>query len=279
MKRFEGEFTTFDEENIFYQVWSQGSKPKGWMVITHGQGEHSECYHRLIEGVQELGYNVLAWDLRGHGRSSGARGYARDFQDYIQDFCWIYNKLAPSVTESDSPIWVSHSLGALIQLAGLLKVVGGPTQKQILSNPYLGLSMPIPFYKEIGAVILKNYLPKVTLGNEIENTALSRDPLVLKEYTQDILRHHKISAAVHLGAQVTQTEILARAAQFTGPLLMQISSNDPVVSSSRNKGFFEAAHNEPKKLEIYQDHKHELYNDIGREKVFHDIVKWVQALK
>jgi alpha-beta hydrolase superfamily lysophospholipase len=278
MHQFEGHFLTFDDTSLFYQTWQQQINPnesKGWIIITHGQGEHSDCYKRVVEAVYPTGFNLLAWDLRGHGRSDGKRGYANSFDDYLIDFYQFHKQVVEHLTQNQTRIWLGHSMGGLIQLLGLLKVVNGPSEKQILSNPYLGLSMPIPLFKEIGAIILKNYLPQITLGNEIKNEDLSRDPAILIEYTKDALRHNKISAAVHLGAKEKQSELFSRVSQFKGPLLLQISENDPIVSSSRNLSFFELLQMEDKTLKVYKNRKHEIYNDLDREEVLHDLVTWI----
>jgi len=278
MHQFEGRFLTFDETSLFYQTWQQHVNPKeskGWIIVTHGQGEHSDCYKRVREAVYPVGFNLLAWDLRGHGRSDGRRGYAKSFDDYLTDFYQFQKQVVEPLTEHHTRIWLGHSMGGLIQLLGLLKVVNGPNEKQILSNPYLGLSMAVPLYKEIGALILKNYFSKITLGNEIKNEDLSRDPAVLLEYTQDTLRHHKISAGVHVGARQRQNELFARLSQFKGPLLLQISENDPIVSSSRNISFFDLLQIEDKTLKVYKNRKHEIYNDLDREEVLRDLVTWI----
>jgi alpha-beta hydrolase superfamily lysophospholipase len=278
MQQFEGSFLNQNEESLFYQTWQQSEKLndcKGWLIITHGQGEHSECYQRVVNVVIPEGFNVLAWDLKGHGRSDGKRGYASDFRDYLNDFHQFYKEIVTPLTNSKNRFWLGHSMGGLVQLLGLLKVVNGNKEKQILSNPYLGLSMPVPLFKELGAIVLKNYLPKITLGNEIENTDLTRDPAVLKEYTQDALRHHKISSGVYLGAKECQEEVFAKVAQFEGPVLMQIAENDPIVSSSRNQSFFDLLKCDDKTLKIYPNRKHEIYNDLDSEDVFHDLVQWL----
>lgn len=279
MLQFEGNFSSTQDCSLFYQTWQHKKKPrdcKGWVIITHGQGEHSECYQRVIEAISPIGFNILAWDLRGHGRSDGKRGYAAHFHDYIDDFFQFYKQVVTPMTEDKPRFWLGHSMGGLIQLLGLLRVVNGPSESQILSNPYMGLSMPIPLIKEIGAIVLKNYLPQVTLSNEIDNHDLSRDPDVLKEYSQDTLRHHKISAGVHVGAKEYQDELFKRVSNFNGPLLMQIADQDPIVSSPRNKSLFELISSQDKTLKIYPNRKHEIYNDLDRNEVLSDLAYWLQ---
>jgi alpha-beta hydrolase superfamily lysophospholipase len=271
MKRFEGFFEGFQETKLFFQVWETHRDPQGLLVVTHGQGEHSECYHRLVEALAETGWTVLAWDLRGHGRSEGQRGFAANFLDYIRDFESFWNQVLPLYRSKKPTVFFGHSMGALIQLKSLAGFVGGESLPQILSSPFLGLSMQVPTYKEAAAVVLKNVVPQVTLSNEIRDEDLTRDPAVLEEFKTDTLRHHKISAGVYLGAQECQASVLSRPEIWKGPLLMLVSDNDPVVSTKTNLEFFERIKSPCKDCQVFENRKHELVNDLGREEVFDKI--------
>lgn len=43
-----------------------------WIVHTHGVGEYAGRHYWLVEEFSH-DYNVIRYDLRGHGRSSGKR--------------------------------------------------------------------------------------------------------------------------------------------------------------------------------------------------------------
>src|SRR5215475_9555746 len=58
------------------------------VLLTHGFAEYAERYvehyHRLVPRLNEVGFDVYAFDLRGHGRSQGARGVA-DLRAAVED--------------------------------------------------------------------------------------------------------------------------------------------------------------------------------------------------
>src|ERR1700712_660798 len=85
MQRFEGHFSGFDDTELFFQTWSKEEPAQGTIIISHGLAEHSECYHPLAKVLAENGWYVIGWDLRGHGRSEGKRGYVKDFGEYQKD--------------------------------------------------------------------------------------------------------------------------------------------------------------------------------------------------
>ena len=55
---------------------------RGTVLICHGDFDHVGLYRHLIAHVLELGYAVLAYDLPGHGLSSGPRAAIQDFRIY-----------------------------------------------------------------------------------------------------------------------------------------------------------------------------------------------------
>lgn len=266
--RTEGSFTGFQGIRLFYQRWTS-NKPTGTLVITHGQGEHSECYLRTVEALQTLGLNLWAWDLRGHGRSEGLRGYTGHFQDYCNDLEILFGYLM-GATQSEGlknlPVFaLGHSMGGLIQLKALIDNPQWPLSAQVLSAPLLGYTIEVPKYKDLAARALIHLLPKVTMSNEIQNEQLSRDPRVHEEYQRDTLRTDRISAAVYLGSLEAITYVQARAAKVKIPSLVQIPESDPVVSSASTRSFFAQLPRGLIQVKEYPLRRHEIYNDLDRE--------------
>src|SRR5690606_19212709 len=71
---------------LFIQSWhDKDSSSRGTVLITHGISEHSECYDHVAQSLAKAGWHVFAWDLQGHGRSQGKRGYIRDFKEFGRD--------------------------------------------------------------------------------------------------------------------------------------------------------------------------------------------------
>jgi len=198
MKRSEGYFKGYQDIELFFQTW-ECEKPKGWMIITHGLGEHSECYNRTAEALAATGWSFFAWDLRGHGRSQGQRGYVGHFSDYVQDFEMLWSKTINKLREQGPVVFFAHSMGALIQLKSLAEIPQGLSQTQILSSPFLEVSLHVPPIKTLAAKVFEHVFPFLTLSNEILDQDLSRDPDVLMEYHKDPYRHRKISPALYLG--------------------------------------------------------------------------------
>jgi alpha-beta hydrolase superfamily lysophospholipase len=276
-------FKGYDGAKLFMQKWTT-KDAVGTILFTHGQGEHSECYHRLIDGFSGSGWNFIGWDLRGHGRSDGLRGYAKDFNEYISDYeIFIEKTISLSDVSSKPVILLGHSMGGLIQTCGLLEKQLTEKYKnisaQILSSPLFGVSVEVPAWKDAGAGFLNTLLPKFTLGNEIKNNQLTRDLDVMREYEADTYRHGRISSGVYLGFKREFPMVMARASEIKLPSFLSISDNDPVVSSEAALKFFDLIDSPIKGLKIIEGGRHELYNDVNREEVIKAVVDFTEQFK
>jgi alpha-beta hydrolase superfamily lysophospholipase len=66
---------------IAVQVWWP-EQPRATLVLLHGYYDHVGLYRHVVEWALGMGFAVLAFDLPGHGLSSGARASIGDFAEY-----------------------------------------------------------------------------------------------------------------------------------------------------------------------------------------------------
>lgn len=278
-------FKGFDKSQLFLQTWFH-EKSCGTIFITHGQGEHSECYHNVVNEFNSLAaqsnrlpWNFIAWDLRGHGKSDGIRGYARDIDDYVLDFdCFIKTAIEIKNVKQNPVVLMAHSLGGLIQTCAVVEKKAVIAKGQLMSAPFLGFGVTVPAWKDVGSEFLNRILPKVTLGNELSNEMLTRDPEMIREYESDPYRHNKISSGVYLSAKREHRKLISRFSEIELPTFLTISDNDPVVSSSAAMAYFDAIKSTQKGLKIVKGGMHELFNDLGRKDVIKATYEFAQQL-
>jgi alpha-beta hydrolase superfamily lysophospholipase len=271
LQRSEGKFKGHNDHGLYYQKWFQ-NKNFANLVITHGHGEHSGSYQRLVEALSGLQLNFYAWDLRGHGKSDGQRGYAADFNEYALDFELFLKKLTLEKEIMGKPLFLlAHSMGGLIQMKVLCQHTAMPITATIFSAPMFGLAFEVPAYKDKGARLLNRILPKLTLDNELKHEDLSRDLDVIREYEMDNLRHQKMSSGAYLGSLSCMSFVRATCAKFKYPTLFQMSEVDPVTSYPAANEIFNHITSDQKSFISYPNCKHEIYNDLDREQVFQDL--------
>ena len=66
---------------LWTQVWSPRA-PIGTAFVVHGYFDHLGLYGHLLACLLARGWQVVLWDLPGHGLSSGRRASIDDFSDY-----------------------------------------------------------------------------------------------------------------------------------------------------------------------------------------------------
>lgn len=277
-QRFESQFQAHDKTEIFFQEWREPTE-NGVVLITHGLAEHSECYDHVARAIGEMGWSVIAWDLRGHGRSEGKRGFVQNFSDYVEDHKQMIELVSKDKKKEAPLVLLGHSMGGLITLLTSMELSNETVQGLVLSSPALGYAIKVPVWKDRFARIATKYFPTVTLHNELDYASLTHDTEFLETFPKDTLRHEKISPNIYLGMLEGFEEIFAKKDQLVGPLFFQIAGHDKIVDSLKSKQLFEELQISEKRLEIYADSYHEIYNDFERETCFKDLRNFLGSLK
>jgi alpha-beta hydrolase superfamily lysophospholipase len=166
-------------------------------------------------------------------------------------------------------------MGGLITAKTFMIEGGLKVNGCILSSPLFGVALKVSKIKEGMGRALARFVPHMTMFNEIDYEDLTRDKAVQKEYELDSLRHDKISLALYLYMQEEFEYAMEHAHKVKVPFLLQQSGADRVVSVDAATGFFDKVGSADKKLLKYDGACHESYNDIGREKVYSDLVEWL----
>ncbi len=270
--RREGHFEGYGGTELFFQTWSLPENNET-LVITHGMAEHSECYVHTADALVKLGWNICAWDLRGHGRSEGKRGFVGEFHEYAKDLALFLKFLRASDRLKDNFALVGHSMGGLISLRHLVDDdTTAPRPKALaLSSPLLGIGVAVPAVKSMAAKFLNKVIPTITLHNEIRYDELTRDMERLKGYDTDPLRHDKISPGLYLGMLENIEFVKQRADRLKLSTLVQAAGQEKIVSLPAIREFFPRIGAADKKLIVYDESYHEVFNDLDREDVFRDL--------
>lgn len=278
-QRFEGHFRGYQNIELFYQGW-EIKNPAGNLIVTHGISEHSESYHSFASKLNQHGWNVYAWDLRGHGRSEGQRGYVSSFDEYEKDLRYFSRYLHKSYIKKDLPsVAFGHSMGGLITTKYFIAYGRTEFSGCVLSSPAMGINIEVPAWKAKAAKLANDWLPRLTLPSEIEFTDLNRDPDLLEFYPRDPLRHEKVSPRLYMGMMDSFNQLPQLVGEIQLPLLMQLAGLDKVVDSESAKAVFEKIGSPIKKLIVYENSLHEIYNDLENMQVFKDLFQFIDSLK
>ena len=169
--------------------------PKAVVLVVHGMQEHSGRYQEFAQKLCENGYNVVASDLRGHGKTAESeekQGYGEKdiYDETIKDQLMIVAHIKH--TFPDLPLYYfGHSYGSM--LGQKMIQVCPDIKKAVLQGTSYGNNISYKFGK-ILASVLCFFGAKNKKATAIENASLkswgkpfggnwlSRDDKIFEEY-------------------------------------------------------------------------------------------------
>lgn len=281
---------------------------KGVVQISHGKGEHSGNYTKLIEKLLKEGYIVCIHDHRGHGKYNKGNDIFNvntednNFSLMVKDLKTI-NSFIRWKFKGSSVYLIGHSMGAYLSLK-YSEVYGDSIDGLILSGIGKGsnfnLNMPVAVtkficsfkdaskpskfvsesvfkklndkFKEDG-VIKDRY--SFTTSNQDVIDRYNRDDLRIKEYTL------KFYHDLFCGIRNTLRDKSLKGIPKNLKIMIVAGSLDPVCSFEKGV----------KKLneillkngiscfyKIYENMRHEVFVENNNEEVFNDILEFLKNI-
>ena len=265
-------WVTRDAHEIATRSWPL-DKPKAVVIGVHGINDYSNAFADSAPWFAERGLAVYAFDQRGFG-ATPERGawYSTDVK--ARDLDAFFALVA--ARHPNTPIYLMGlSMGSAVSLATIAR--NGPASEaegMILVAPAVwGWKTLNPLYKTtlwIGA----HLFPKKKLtGSRLEIwpsdnidmlRAFSRDPLVIKGTRIETI----------YGLVTLMDEGYLAAPTITKPALVLYGKKDQVVPE---KPVFDLIENlsGPKRAVHYENGYHMLTRDLQRERVWEDVVAWI----
>lgn len=239
--------------------------PRARILIIHGVGEHSGRYEHVGAFFVDRGFDVTAFDLRGHGRSGGDRMDIESFDDYLDDVSVVFEQIPDDVPR----IIYGHSMGGLIAASYGMSDRPQP-DLYVLSAP--ALSADVPVYLRWGAKILTRIKPGIRVPNSIKGEQLSRDPAVGEKYFADPLVETKGTARFGALLFAHMDALRPQYKELTCPTLVIHGAEDSLVPPQASAPLA-ALDNVERKL--FAGLRHETHNEPEQAEVLGFVVAWL----
>lgn len=254
-----------------YREVHEADRPWAQLLLVHGLGEHVGRWRRTGAWLAARGLRVSGVDLRGHGRSPGARGRAR-FARLIDDLAEHHARLGKERPELPIQLW-GHSLGGAL---GLLFALRRRPRLEglVISAPALRPAFEPTPWKVAVARVAARIWPGLRFDNELDTRALSRDPEVRRAYHADPLVHQLVSAGLAVDALDGGEWALERAARLGNPALLMHGTADRLTSVEASRTFVERG--ALAELREWPGFFHELHHEPERESVLEEAVAWLR---
>ena len=240
-----------------------------WLVATHGVCEHLERHDYLVDLFSHK-YNILQYDLRGHGRSTGKRTYVNSFDDYAKDLDEIMSCMQQTF-RMEKFVMFGHSMGALITAQYLQKYAKADLYPAgaFLTAPPIWVGGAIASAMSIVPTPILGSLSKmkvsIPLGGQIDMENLSHDPKVKQKYLLDELNSTKVHTRLAFNLFEASRSVFSRPLRAKCPVTIAVGSEDRIVRLDKIKDYCDQI-DKSINLKIIDEGYHELHNEVERIK-------------
>ena len=264
------------ETGIIYRRWAAAGEPKAILLLVHGLGAHSARWDFLSDFFLQNSISSYAIELKGFGETKDLRGHVDSFKVYFRDL----RRLRDIIIEENrgkKVFLLGESLGAIISF---LTVIPKPDlfNGLICISPAFMSRVKVSPLEYIKIFLSLAYNPKRQFKIPFDSGMCTRDG-GSREILDSDPREHRLATSRFvfeiLKAQI-QSAILKK--KMRTPVLFLLSGEDKLADPEASKRIFNGIKIDAKKLIQYPDMYHALSIDLGRERVFKDILKWAENL-
>ncbi len=266
---------TSDNQSLYVYKWYETNCDRGIVAIVHGIGEHGFRYNEVAKYFVNAGYIVYAFDYRGHGKSSGTRGFVNCYSELLDDVDLFINHIRINNPELDIILY-GHSLGGNI-VARYTLDRNYKHNYLIVTSPWFGLADRIP-----GVLIwilkqLRKINPRMVIRSFLNTSHLSHDKVEIEKYRNDNLVHNKVSLNLLLGGIESAERIMSSAGRIVIPVLLTHGGDDKITSVTCSRKFAKES-GDNLTFKEWQGMYHELHNETDRDKVMYYVKQWIESV-
>lgn len=257
---------------LYARAWAPQGEARASFVIVHGLRDHGDRYATLARELNRRGIAVYAMDLRGHGRSEGARVSVDRLDRYVDDLDLLVERVRSG---SSAPLFLfGHSMGGAIA-ARYAEQPGHPIDGLILSAPALRLF--VSEVEECGVSLLADLSPQAP-ALSLDMAKWSRRKEVIAENEHDPLVYQSPAPVMTAAALIEGARDALHEGPFIRiPLLVMHGSADSITDPAGSKAFVESARSGDKTLRVYPGLYHDLWNEPERATLVRHLVDWLVA--
>ena len=280
--------TTADGLALHLREWplADPGGTRGTVLMVHGLGEHIGRYAHVAAQLNALGWRVVGYDQRGHGRSQGRRGALGADDALLNDLASVVDSVRAA--HLGPLVLLGHSMGGLVAarfcaeglaMASSATTAPAPWHRKVdalvLSSPALAIDMNAA--QQLMLAVLGRLAPNLAVHNGLKPEWISRDPAVVKAYVDDPMVHDRITPRLVRFFLDSGALVLARAARWAVPTLLLYAGSDRCVAPAGSAAFAAAA---PKSVVTAREFKtlfHEIFNEPEQGEVFAALGAWLAA--
>lgn len=275
---------------------------KGIIQIAHGMNEHKERYLDFMGFLAQKGYVCIINDHRGHGNSIKEKddiGYFYDNNaEYVVEDLKQITEYITKKFKDKKIILFGHSMGSMIvrkyiekyddKIDGLI-VCGSPSENKLAK---LGLILIKVLEKIKGERYRSKFIRNLMFNgydkeNETKNSWICYNEEIVKKYKEDPLCQYEYTLngmenIIKLMIDIYNPKLYKKK-NLNLPIYFIAGKDDPVIASEEKwnaaQDFLINIGYQNIQNKLYKNMRHEILNEKENQKVYEDILKWIENLE
>jgi alpha-beta hydrolase superfamily lysophospholipase len=262
---------TKDGITIFGKEWKT-ENPKAVIALVHGFGEHCMRYDAMANYYNRKGYAMIGYDRRGHGQSTGPRGFTPNFEAYLDEVAALIE--AGKKRYPGKPIILyGHSMGGNIVLNYIIERKPPEISLVVATGPWIRLFKEPPAITKFIVKLIRKIAPNLAQHTDLAEY-ISRVQEEVDKYKNDPLNHGRMS--LNLAGEMFKwsDRLFYYKGELKIPSLIMHAGEDKLTSAEATKAFVNNVSGEVT-FRIWEDLYHEIHNESNREQVYDYTIEWL----
>ena len=266
--------------SLHSNLWTrEDGQHRGAIVLVHGLGDHGGRFAAFARRMTDRGWAVFAADLPGHGRSSGRRGTAKNYDAVLSILARSRECVAqrlPGVPQ----FLVGHSMGGNFAVNYALRrrefdsCLADPLSGLLLVAPML---MPPDFLdrqKIFAAWGTGQLLRWVRISKPARVDQLTRDEAMAAQIESDPLQHDQISLFLATQLLAQGRFALDKAHEIQPPTLVIHGDQDELIDHAACRSLAVRSRGRAQCVR-WPGGRHDLVNDIDADRIADELTAWM----
>lgn len=248
------------DEETGYRQWSHPA-PRAVFLLVHGLGAHNGRWEALADFLLNKGISSYAIASRSP-------------ENFYRDILRLYE-----IASKDNPgkdiFLAGESLGAVISF---LLAIDRPElfAGLVCFSPAFRSRLKLPLSDYLNIFTSLFYNPKKTFKVPFDSSMCTRDPDYRKKMDSDARESRIASSRSLVGTILSQVRANLLKGRLKIPVLFLVALDDKIVYPEASIEVFKNLKVEDKTLFKYPGMYHSLSVELGKEKVFEDLLSWAE---
>jgi alpha-beta hydrolase superfamily lysophospholipase len=262
-----------NSNSLWFRMWKPDLAPHCVIALVHGFGEHSGRFEEWAHRFVYQGYAVCAFDLPGHGKSEGKRGYSGNYNNLLYEIDTFLAHIA-DVLPCVPVVLYGHGMGGNLVLNYTMRRRSW-FNAVIASSPWLNVQIPFSRSKLWLAKQMRIVVPRYPINLNLNPSYISHNQSEVVKYTTDKLIHNRISLQLFFDIKEAGQKSIGQVYKIMVPLLVLHGTGD-MISSYKSSAEFVRNTSSKVSISLWPDMYHDLHHEICNNEVFTTITKWIE---